>query len=97
MQKELKHFLLKLDLTDDETESLKMMAPMFENITLEEFTEDMIALIHYGYPQEDISSLLLVNPNIFVLPVESLTKELENITKKYGDVEEALKKDPFLI
>lgn len=97
MQKELKNFLLRLDLTNGEIESIEMIAPMFEVVTFEEFIENMMLFIQYGYPEEDISSLLLVNPNIFILSTESLKRELEKIKKKYGDVEEVFKKDPFII
>lgn len=97
MQKQLKNFLLKLDLTEDEIKSIEEIAPMFEVTTLKEFIDDMMLLIEYGYPEEDISSLLLANPNIFVLSAESLRKELDKIKEKNGDVEEALKEDPFLI
>lgn len=97
MQNKLKNFLLKLDLTENEISSIEEIAPMFEVVTLKEFVDDMMLLIEYGYPEEDITSLLLVNPNIFVLSAERLREKLDKIKEKNRDVEEALKKDPFLI
>ncbi len=97
MQQELKNYLLRLELTDSEIESILNMAPMFEVITLKEFIEDMMVLIKYGYPEEDISALLLINPNIFVLTKTNLDNQLKEIKQKFGDIERALKENPFLI
>ena len=97
MQKDLKNYLVQLGLIEDEIKSIEELSPMFKVATLKEFVDDVMLLIEYGYPMEDISSLLLANPNIFVLPVDSLRKELDKIKEKYDDVEKALKENPFLI
>lgn len=97
MQKDLKNYLLKLDLLEDEIKSIEEISPMLKVTTLKEFVDVVKLLGEYGYPEEDISSLLIVNPNIFVLSVVSLRGELDKINEKYKDVEKALKENPFLI
>lgn len=97
MQQQLKDLLLQLGVTEEEMQTIVNLAPMFEDISLQEFVDSTCVLVEYGYPQEDIPALLLVNPNIFVLTKETLQAELKNIQQAYGDVEEALKQNPFLI
>ena len=97
MDEELVNYLINLELEPIEIKSLVNIAPLFEDLTLEEFLDSENLLIKYGYPKEDISALLLANPSIFTIDSYFLEDELKKIKKQTGDVEEALKNDPYII
>ena len=50
-------------------------------------------VIKLGYPREDISTLISINPSFLVRTKKTILDALEGI----DDVEEALKENPFLI
>ncbi len=97
MDEELVDYLLSLDLTKSEVKSLANVAPLFEYLTLDELLEHENLLIKYGYPKVDIPALILVNPNLFVMESSFLEEALKKIKKQTGDIEDALKNDPYII
>ena len=97
MDEELVNYLMSLGLNKNEVKSLVNTTPLFEDLILEEFVENENLLIKYGYPEEDISALVLVNPNLFVMDSEILEDELKKLKKKTGDIEDALKNGPYII
>ena len=56
--------------------------------------ENILLVIAYGYPKDDIFDLLAQNYGFVFTPKEELKQKLDDIE---GDVEEALKMNPFLI
>lgn len=97
MDKKLRQLLLELNLIEIEIEDLKNIAPMIETISYEDFTSNCKLLMDFGYPMEDLDSLILANPNIFVRSEKDLKSDLVTLKNRYGDIEESIKNDPFII
>lgn len=97
MEKELKEFLLGFKLKESEIENLTNLAPMLDYTSLQEFKQNACVLIEFGYPKEDLIELLMINPNIFASDAQALQKELALLKHKFGDIEDALKNNPFCI
>lgn len=97
MNKDLEKLLLNLDLTELEIDNLAKESPMIEEISCEEFLKNCNLLVCYGFPADDLDSLLLANPNLFVRSSDVLKKDLINLSNYCDDIEKALKNDPFII
>ncbi len=94
MDEILYKYLLSLDLTVDDIKGLCDLAPGLEIISHERAFANIEAVVAAGYPEEDIDSLICVNPGFLCNETEYLAQKLSEID---GDVEEALKDDPFII
>ncbi len=97
MDKELVNFLSRLDLRKDEIQNIANISPQINDISCRQFVVNCELLTTYGYPETELDTLILANPNIFVKISLDLEQELINLSQICGDVETALKKDPYLI
>lgn len=94
MDKELKEFLLSLEITEKQIETMKSNFPALGLTTLEHAKENIEILEEYGYPSFDIDSLIIANPFVIIVESELLVETLDKIE---DDVEEYIKNDPFFI
>lgn len=87
-------FLKELGLDASEVEFLLTDNALLESCTDEDIIANINLVISYGYPKADMATLLMVNPHFLLLSKETLEASLKAID---GDVEEALKENPYLI
>lgn len=97
MQEQLKKYLLSLKLTEAEINSALNMAPLLEVATLNDFKFNEAILISFGVSKNSLLNLFMLNPNIFASVPSILSKKLTQLEKEFGDVEETLKNDPYII
>lgn len=97
MNNELLKQLYRLGLTENEVEDILSIAPEFKNLSVENFKNNCEMLVKFGYPKIDLDALLLANPNIFTHSEDELSTQLEDLLAETGDIEEALKVNPFVI
>lgn len=97
MNKSLKKFLEDLNLSNNEIKDLQNISPMISLISCETFLINCKLLTNYGYPEADLDFLILSNPNIFTRSNTDLKSDLENLSKRYDDIEKALKNNPYII
>lgn len=94
MDKKLVEFLKGIDFTKDEIDLLVNICPELEIIDGDRAIESANVLVACGYPQDDIETLIRVNPNVLIYDPKDLQQKLINLG---GDIEEIIKKDPFII
>ena len=97
MNAEIIKFIKKCGISELEIEDMLNIAPMLEVQSFEDFMANCTLLVKYGYPKIDLDVLLLSNPNIFAISKKDLEAELKELKSKYGDIEEVLKENPFII
>ena len=90
---EVLEYLRKLKLSISEVDSVCENFPDVLEMNLSEIEEKIELVISLGYPREDISSLVAVNPTFLSSSVNDLRETLMAL----DDVEEALKENPFII
>lgn len=90
----LKYYLTSLGFENEDIENLLELCPALVDIDFEFAFENIQSVAKYGYPIEDIDAIIAANPAFLTADNKTLEKDLKAIS---GDVEEALKKDPFLI
>ena len=94
MTKKVVLYLKELGLSVDEVESV-LNGDAGLNACLD---NDIIAnielVISFGYPRSDMDVLILANPSFLLSSRETLEASLKAIK---GDIEEALKENPYLI
>lgn len=93
MTKKTLVYLRSIGLASDEAEAVLESVPAILDTEDEIIMSNIELVISYGYPREDIATLIAINPSFLILSGDSLRASLETL----GDVEEDLKKDPFLI
>lgn len=97
MNNELLKQFYRLGLTENEVENILTIAPEIGTLSVESFKKNCEILVKFGYPKIDLDALLLANPNIFTHSQNELTSLLEDLLSETGDIEEALKTNPFII
>ena len=97
MNKKIYDILKSYELSELEINDIVNISPMMDVIRYEEFAENCYMLIKYGYPDSDLDVLLLANPNLFVGSPKDLEENLIKLKKEYGDIEDILKDNPFII
>ena len=90
-------FFKELKFDDSEIATLISIAPTLEELSVAEAEENMNAVISFGYPVSDITYLISQNPSFLCRNITDLISDLKAIVLQYGDIEEALKSDPYLI
>ena len=90
-------FFKELKFDDAEIATLVSIAPTLEELSVAEVEENMNAVVSFGYPVSDITYLISQNPGFLCRNITDLVNDLKAITLQYGDVEEALKNNPYLI
>ena len=94
MDKELKVLLNKLTIADEEIAGLVELCPGLDIVDWNNAGACIKIVVDAGYPIEDISSLIYVNPGFMMYDPNDLISILEEFD---GDIEEILKDNPFLI
>lgn len=97
MDKNIIKFIKTYNISDLEIADIITSAPMIEVLEYNEFIENCNLLVAYGYPKADLDVLLIANPNIFVNSPKKLEINLQDLKEEYGDIEEVLKNNPFII
>jgi len=93
MQGRIVDYLLNLGVTEDDIENI-LKSNNFELVEFKQIRECINLLIVYGYPKEDVSTLLSVNPYIMFYNPTNLEKLLIGLSP---NLEEKLKENPYLI
>lgn len=97
MDNQIYNYLKSLKYSDNEICLLLSIAPTLEEVSAEEAANNIEAVMHFGYPVEDITFLISQNPAFLCRNFKDLVEDLQKIKNEFGDVEEALKYDPNLI
>ena len=97
MDKIVENVLMSYGLSKLEIQNVLNIAPMMEFVTGEELYVNCQLLVTYGYPESELDYLFMANPNIFVKSSNDLKEELEDLLKKYDDLEIVLKENPNII
>ncbi len=97
MNRNIINFIKKYDISILEINDIVNIAPMMDVLSYDEFMENVSLFTKYGYPEEDLDVLLLANPNLFVGSPKDLEEDLLKLKNEYGDIEEILKQDPYII
>lgn len=94
MDADLKFYFKSLGFSDADISNLMSMEPALNIIDYKSAMDNIMVVVSSGYPMEDIDSLIAINPSFMVLPISELRAALSRVS---GNVEQALKDDPFLI
>lgn len=94
MDTELKIMLNQFGILDEEIDELVNICPGLEFVDYSKARECVIAVIKAGFPQEDISSIIYVNPSFMMYEPVDLKIKLEEIGDK---IEQKLKGNPFIL
>ena len=94
MGKKVLNYFKDLGLTPDDVKLILESAPEILDMTDDEIIKNIELVIDYGYPRNDIGTLVQVNPSFIISSYELLDDLLRAIG---DDLEEKLKDNPFLI
>lgn len=94
MDKDLKYYLSGLGFEAADIDNLTLLEPALNVIDYTYAMDNIMLVVQKGYPIEDIDSLIATNPSFLVSDHGNLALALSQIK---GDIETALKADPFLI
>lgn len=97
MNDELLKQIYHLGLTETETNEILSLAPELEELSPSNFKNNCNLFVEFGFPKIDLDTLLLANPKIFAMHEDELRQQLEDLLEQTGDIEEALKTNPFSI
>lgn len=97
MEKLFKDFLIELKFDEGEIKDLVSLCPMLEDLELSDALVNLNLVVEYGYPADEISYLISVNPSFLCRNSQDLRDDLISLANSITDIEEALKNDPFLI
>ena len=93
MDKRLFDYFKSIGFEDAEIASLQERCPGLDIVDTDKAFECIRILVKAGYPKEDLSYLLALNPSIMLYD----PADLEDIVKNFDDIEETLKNDPYAI
>lgn len=97
MNKNLHSLLIDMKFSQPEIETLVSTCPMLDEVDFELVEANLSAVTNFGYPADDLTFLVAVNPNFLCRTTGDLVTDLEYISEFFPDVETALKNDPNLI
>lgn len=97
MDKLLYNFFKELKFDDGEIETLVEQSPVLEELSVDEASENLNILISFGYPVDDLTYIIAMNPGFLCRNSEELKNDLKKLASEYDDIEQVLKNDPFLI
>ena len=94
MKKELFCYLKSLGFENMDLDLLELKCPELKKVSSDSAFDCINLLTIHGYPEDDLSFLLAINPKILLYK----PKTLMNIINDIGDdFEEKLKENPFLL
>ena len=97
MESKFIKFLKTIGINQDDYETIVGICPGLECVEDSELCKNISLVMEYGYPKEDLDSLILINPGFLMWDNIELENRLIEIVKTYIDLEIALKNDPYLI
>ncbi|MBQ8468207.1 MAG: hypothetical protein IJ542_00435 [Clostridia bacterium] len=90
----LKYYLVSLGFKPEDIENLISVCPALVDIDFDFAFDNISEVVKRGFPIEDIDAIIAVNPTFLTADKQTLITDLNAIS---GDIEQALKDDPFLI
>ena len=93
----IKDLLKSLEITREDYDDLLEMCPGIEIADNDKMMACVNLVVEYGYPKEDLDSLILINPSFLMWEPKHLEKRLKHIMLICDDLETKLKEDPYLI
>ena len=79
-------------------EQIKSIFSSIDVLDEERMRSNISLLITYGYPYDDLSIILIINPSVLSYSPERLEKKLQILTEgKKFNLENILKCDPFIL
>lgn len=97
MDNQIYNFFKELKFSDAEIENLLEIAPAIAETPTSDIIDNMTIVVRFGFPADDIGSLIALNPAFLCRNIDELTSDLVELSKTCDDIEEALKNDPYLI
>ena len=97
MNKDIKNMLQEMKFNQAEIDNLVSICPMLSELDFELATNNLSAVVSFGYPADDLTYLVSVNPDFLCRNTSDLLIDLNYIATYFPDVETALKNDPNLI
>ena len=94
METNLFKILKNYDLDEEDIYDLLESYPGLDCLDEERIQKNISLIIQFGYPEFDLNTLILTNPTFLASNPKILAQKLNSIQ---GDVETALKNNPFLI
>jgi hypothetical protein len=94
MDKKLITIFNEFGIMGDEIENLIQLCPGLQIVDASKVYKCINILINAGFPKDDVSSLIYINPSFMMYQPVDLDEKLKSIG---GDIEEKLKNDPFII
>ena len=94
LDEKLKYYLLTLGFEKEDIENLISICPALVDIDYDFAMDNIMTVAKKGFPIEDIDAIIAVNPAFLVADKQMLVSNLNAIS---GNIEQALKDDPFLI
>ena len=79
-------------------DTIKSIFPSVDILDEERMRKNIKLIIHFGYPEEDISIFMVTNPSFLSYDPEKLKRKLEILTEgNTFNLENLLKCDPYII
>ncbi|MCQ2382456.1 MAG: hypothetical protein MJ060_01255 [Clostridia bacterium] len=94
MEPKLFSFLRTHGFADGDVQFLCASCPDLDEISSEDALQNINLVVQAGYPEEDIGTLIALNPNFLFYDYKQLAKTLSTLG---DDIEETLKNEPFLL
>lgn len=94
MDQTLYDYFVKLGFADDDIKFLCAGHPELAIISAERALTNIALVVRHGYPEDDLDSLLAMNPSFLL---DNPTDLAQKLTQLGDDVEAALKADPYLL
>ena len=93
----IKDLLKSLDITRENYLELLEICPGLEIADEDKMMQCVNLVVKYGYPKEDLDSLILINPSFLMWDPKDLDNRLKHIMLICDNLETKLKEDPYLI
>ena len=94
MEQRLYNFFRCHGFGDNDVQFLCASYPGLDEISSEDALQNINLVVQAGYPEEDIGTLIALNPNFLFYDYKQLAKTLFTLG---DDIEETLKNEPFLL
>jgi len=94
LDEKLKYYFITLGFEKEDIENLISICPALVDIDYDFAMNNIMAVVKKGFPVEDIDAIIAANPAFLTADNQTLVADLAAIS---GDIEQALKDDPFLI
>jgi len=93
----IKDLLKSLDVTEEDYMELLQICPGLEIADNDKMMACVDVVVKYGYPKEDLDSLILINPSFLMWEPKDLENRIKHIMLICDNLEDKLKEDPYII